>query len=172
MSQVMVGRVRLHKLQQQKETKLIIEEVKNLLHGCHISQHYLNMQHPRWRTCSTPMMGCHLCTLTSTCSPLTSTRSRANMRSSTERHSGANISPSLSHNCLLTYIHHAKYQVPWMHRSWQPCQRGAGRPCLPPGSCCPPGRSHLQLRSVQVKGIILIFLKGTQFCYLMIQVDP
>ena len=30
MSQVMVGRVRLHKLQQQKETKLIIEEVKNL----------------------------------------------------------------------------------------------------------------------------------------------
>ena len=27
----MVGRVRLHKLQQQKETKLIIEEVVNLL---------------------------------------------------------------------------------------------------------------------------------------------
>merc|ERR1719397_2385784 len=31
---VMVGRVRLHKLQQQKETKLIIEEVENLLDTC------------------------------------------------------------------------------------------------------------------------------------------
>ena len=105
---------------------------------------------PRWRTCWTPMMGCPLCTPTSICSPPTSTRSRASMRSSTERRSGANLSILQ----LPTQVHSKHlYQVPWLHGGWEPCQGGAGRPCLPPGSRRPAWRSHLQLWSVQEKVI-------------------